>query len=331
MKGKRIAQLELILKSHPEGLRKAEIARRLGVHRSTIGRYIDELKQYSDIYEDKGLLKINPDETSGMENLSLSVYEGMALNLGAEMLLKNSTYSNPHLASALRKVAIGIQSYAPKISESIMSLAEDVDSKTKDGNISERFNEVMEALIDAWVSGRMIKIHNLPEGLEDLPENLEEEEFAPYFIGFVDTEKGRSPITVTGRLRHSTQIITLDISRITSATILNETYTIPDNLKAFKKIDSPMNPNSVIDTMNLSLLVSQKSALNSFDALSHGPISMEKQKDGKYLCTFETENSIEVYLRIIQCGDAVEVIGPPQVRDRFVETLEKILNIYKNP
>ena len=30
MKGERVAQLELLLLSHPEGLRRAEIARRLG-------------------------------------------------------------------------------------------------------------------------------------------------------------------------------------------------------------------------------------------------------------------------------------------------------------
>ena len=70
MKGERVAQLELILRSHPEGLRKSDIARRLGVHRSTIGRYIDELKQYSNIYEDKSLIKIVPPEND--EPLALS-------------------------------------------------------------------------------------------------------------------------------------------------------------------------------------------------------------------------------------------------------------------
>lgn len=66
MKGERVAQLELILRGHPEGLRKSDIARRLGVHRSTIGRYIDELKQYSDIYEDKNLVKILPKEEKNL-------------------------------------------------------------------------------------------------------------------------------------------------------------------------------------------------------------------------------------------------------------------------
>lgn len=62
MKGERVAQLELLLHSHPEGLRRAEIARRLGVHRSTISRYVDELKQYIDIYEENNLIKIKSRE-----------------------------------------------------------------------------------------------------------------------------------------------------------------------------------------------------------------------------------------------------------------------------
>ena len=57
MKGERVAQLDLLLHSHPEGLRRSEIARRLGVHRSTISRYVEELKQYIDIYEDNTLIK----------------------------------------------------------------------------------------------------------------------------------------------------------------------------------------------------------------------------------------------------------------------------------
>ena len=55
MKGERVAQLELLLRSHPEGMRRAEIARRLGVHRSTISRYVEDLSEKIDIYEENNL------------------------------------------------------------------------------------------------------------------------------------------------------------------------------------------------------------------------------------------------------------------------------------
>lgn len=319
MKGDRVAQLELILRSHPEGLRKSDIARRIGVHRSTVGRYIDELKQYSEIYEDNGLVKIIP--RNDEEPLALSVYESLALNMGVEMLIKNSEFRTPHLASGLRKIAMGMQSYAPKVSGNIMSIADQIESEATSS--SNRSSEILEVLIDAWVSGRIVRIIHT-NGNTD-----EETELAPYFIGFVENEKGRNPVTVTGRLRHTTEIITLDITKIKSVAILNETYTIPDNLKAFRRMESPANPEFVVDTIPLVLLVKQKSALNSFTTLSHGEIQTEKRPDGTRICRFDAENSIELILRIIQCGDAVEVLEPAPFRAKFRAYLENILSIYR--
>ena len=325
MKGERVAQLELILRSHPEGLRKSDIARRLGVHRSTIGRYVEELKQYSNIYEDNNLIKIVPNTDD--EPLALSVYESLALNMGVEMLLQNSEFRTPHLASGLRKIAMGMQSYAPKVSGNIIAIADQIEAEATSGNT--RQNEILEVLIDAWVSGRIVRITHLRKSGEGDFQAEEETELAPYFIGFVENENGRNPVTVTGRLRHTTEIITLDISLIRSVTILNETYTIPDNLKAFRRMENPAAPEYVVDTIPLVLLVRQKSALNSFDTLSHGNIETQKQDDGTLICRFEAENSIELILRIIQCGDAVEVLEPAGFRTRFTDYLESILRIYR--
>lgn len=326
MKGDRVAQLELILRSHPEGLRKSDIARRIGVHRSTVGRYIDELKQYSEIYEDNSLIKIAP--SNDEEPLALSVYESLALNMGVEILLKNSEFRTPHLASGLRKIAMGMQGYAPKVSANIMGIADQIEAEANQSN--SRSSEILEVLIDAWVSGRIVRIIHTHQDRENPQQVIEEEsELAPYFIGFVENEKGRNPVTVTGRLRHTTEIITLDITKIKSVAILNETYTIPDNLKAFRRMESPANPEYVVDTIPLVLLVRQKSALNSFDTLSHDEIRTEKRPDGTMVCRFDAENSIELILRIIQCGDAVEVLEPSSFRTKFRSYLENILNIYK--
>ncbi|MBR2282648.1 MAG: WYL domain-containing protein [Spirochaetales bacterium] len=325
MKGERVAQLELILRSHPEGLRKSDIARRMGVHRSTIGRYIEELKQYSSIYEDNNLIKIMP--SSDDEHLSLSVYESLALNMGAEMMLKNSEFRNPHLASGLRKIAMGMKSYAPKVGDNLMSMADQIEAESSKQDSLQ--NESLEVLIDAWVSGRMVRIiHSHTDKASGSPVE-EETELAPYFIGFVENENGRNPVTVTGRIRHTTEIVTLDITRIKSIAILNETYTIPDNLKAFRKMESPADPEYVVDTIPLELLVHEKSAMKSFDTLSHGDVVCEKRPDGTRIYRFDAENSIELILRIIQCGDAVEVLGPAKFRAKFTSYLQRILDLYR--
>ncbi|MBO7349830.1 MAG: WYL domain-containing protein, partial [Spirochaetales bacterium] len=102
-----------------------------------------------------------------------------------------------------------------------------------------------------------------------------------------------------------------------------------DNLKAFRRMESPASPDYVVDTIPLTLLVKQKSTLNSFDTLTHGEIETQKNEDGSRICRFEAENSIELILRIIQCGDAVEVLEPLKFRTKLKDYLENILKMYK--
>ncbi|WP_320128995.1 WYL domain-containing protein [uncultured Sphaerochaeta sp.] len=322
MKGERVAQLELLLHSHPEGLRRAEIARRLGVHRSTISRYVDELKQYIDVYEDNNLIKIK--NRDGDENIALSVYESLAFNLSAEILATNSEFQNPHLASGLRKIAVNMRSYAPKISDNVINLAEQIDKQVQLKKENSKFNSILEVLIDSWVSGRIVRIVQTETGLEPM-----ETELAPYFIGFREEDSGgRNPISVTGRLRHTTEIITIDISTITSAIILDETYTIPDNLKPFKLKENEERYESM-DMIPLRLKLKEQSAMNAFHAVVHGTPEFEKQSDGSLICKMDAENSIELFLRIIQCGDSVEILSPESFKKKFCKMLNKILVIYQ--
>lgn len=69
--------------------------------------------------------------------------------------------------------------------------------------------------------------------------------------------------------------------------------------------------------------------MNAFRQLVHGKPQLEKLKDGSWICNMDVENSIELTLRIIQCGDAVEILGPEHYRRRFMKRLEDVLAIYR--
>ena len=319
MKGERVAQLELLLRSHPEGLRRAEIARRLGVHRSTISRYVEDLSKHIDIYDDNNLIKIKEgDDNSPME---LSVYESLAFNMSAEALASSVSVQNPHLASGLRKIAMNMRTYAPKISENIFVLADAIEKKIEDSIIeTSAYNKVLEVLIDCWVSGRIAKITTSSPGKEEI-------EIAPYFIGFSDSPDGRKPMTVTGRLRHTKDIITLNISTILSVQMLNETYTIPDNLKPFSRKENEV-PYDAIDMIPMVLKVKEKSALNSFSTIIHEKPEIIEDENGEMICNMNVENSIELYLRLVQCGTSVEILKPDSLKEKFVTELKKIVAMY---
>ena len=319
MKGERVAQLELLLRSHPEGIRRAEIARRLGVHRSTISRYVDDLSKHIDIYEENNLIKLR-DKDVDSSPMELSIYESLAFNMGAEALASSAEFANPHLASGLRKLAMNMRSYAPKISDNALSLAERIDRTIQSNrNMAGRYNAILEVLIDCWVSGRIARIST------SIPDK-EEIEIAPYFIGYKDEGDGRKPITVTGRLRHTKDIITLDIASITEARMLDETYTIPDNLRPFSKAEEAQY--DAIDMIPLTLRLTEKSALNSLSAIAHEPPKLERTESGEWICTMKAENSIELMLRIIQSRTSVKVLEPESFRKKLVSFLDSILRMY---
>lgn len=320
MKGERVAQLELLLRSHPEGLRRAEIARRLGVHRSTISRYVEDLSKKIDLYEDNNLIKIRVKDDEETE--ALSVYESLAFNMSAEMLASSMDIQNPHLASGLRKLAMNMRSYAPKVSENIFDLADKIDERLqKNRGMSSKYNKILEVLIDCWVSGHIARITTTGRNMEEL-------EIAPYFIGFKDEASERKPITVTGRLRHTMDIVTIDISTITDAMMLDETYTIPDNLKPFKK-NQEAESYDAIDMVPLTLKLKEKSALNSFSTIIHGKPEFSKNDNGELICSFEAENSIELMLRIVQSGTSVQIIKPESYKQKMLKYLESIIALYR--
>ncbi len=318
MKGERVAQLELLLLSHPEGLRRAEIARRLGVHRSTVSRYVDKLNNYIDIYEENKLIKINRENHD--ENIALSIYESLAFNMSAEVLAQNAEFQNPHLASGLRKIALNMRSYAPKISDNIVQLSEEIDKAIQKKTGNSKYNTILDVLIDSWVSGRIVKIQHTVGGKKRVTE------VAPYFIGFREDSTGRNPISVTGRLRHTTEMITIDISKITAAEILDQTYTIPDNLRPFK-MPQRQNDYEPIDVIPLVLKVKEISAINVFNNLKHTPPIIEEKEDC-FIYKFDVENSIELILRIIQCGSSVEILEPESFKKKFCKRLKEILAVY---
>lgn len=320
MKAERLMQLELLLLSHPEGMRRADIARRLGVHRSTVGRYIDELKKQSDICEDGYIIKLSPSEDT--DTMKLSVYESLAFNLSAELLADHVEFQNPHLASGLRKIAGNMRTYAPTMSESLHAAAEAIELGSRQSD--SQFMKILEVLTDSWVSGKIVRLKHR-QGQDG---ETEETEFAPYFIGFREEENGRRPITVTGRLRHTSEICTIDIKNISSVEILDEVYTIPDNLRPFRKPDDARRYTGM-DLIPLKLRLRERSALNSLSMVYRENLKVFHDANGELYCTMDAENSIELMLRIMQSGSSIEVIEPHSYRKKFVREVEKILEIYQ--
>ena len=122
-KASRLLEIEALLLAHPEGLNQAEIARRLGVNRSTILRNLADVPNISQ--EDDGRMRI--DRAAYLLNVRQNLDEALALHLATRLLATRLDRQNPHAAAALRKLGISMEKLAPRISAHMLQSADVMD------------------------------------------------------------------------------------------------------------------------------------------------------------------------------------------------------------
>ena len=218
-KAARINQIERLLWSHPEGLSRTEVARRIGVHRSVITKYLDQDDLPPGIYEDDldgKRLKI--DRAADLTKASFTLHEVMAIHLATRLLATRTDKQNPHASSALRKLGLALQRLDENVSRHLLLSADvmDEDASYRDPV----YLEVLETLTAAWASGRKVRVsHQMEDG------RIYDYTFSPYFI---------EPYAV-GQTAHALglreppgKVRTFKIERLRSAEILCEEYELPD-------------------------------------------------------------------------------------------------------
>ncbi len=220
-KSNRLRQIEALLIEHPEGLTQAEIARRLGVNRSTIHRNIRDLD--APIYEDQGRLFI--DRKGYLIDVRFTLHEALSVHLAARLLATVLDRQNPHAAAALRKLSIALESRAPHVSQHLARSADQIDEEVQwqDPN----YLHILETLTYAWAEGRKAAIWYR----KDETDPVRQFSFAPYYIE--PSAVGRSTYAF-GLREPPNELRTFKIERIYRAELLPETYTIPKDFDAGK-------------------------------------------------------------------------------------------------
>ena len=210
--------VELLL-DHPQGLTKAEIARKLDVHRSTAAEYLDSMEGINaPVYEvSPGRFTIDRDHFE--VRISVDMHEALAFHLAARLLTTHTDKHNPHAASALRKLGRSLEKLAPLISEHMKRSAEvlDADDRRRDPI----FMQVLETLTRAWSRRRKVRLtHAMEDG------SIHAYTFSPYFIE--PYAAGRTA-HVIGLRDGIDKIRTFKIERIRTIQLLDDTpYEIPD-------------------------------------------------------------------------------------------------------
>ncbi len=143
----------LLLRS---GIKRAEIARILGVHRSRISRVIDRLSVFLPIAEDD-CRRLSIDKSKIISRVTLNIHEIVGLFLSSRLLTKELNIYNTHTATTLKKLSMCIEKFAPEIARQISASSEEVMG-LHDSFGSGRTVSVLEKLSECWLNRKKAKI-----------------------------------------------------------------------------------------------------------------------------------------------------------------------------
>jgi CRISPR-associated endonuclease/helicase Cas3 len=314
----RLSRFEQILLAHPEGLSRSELARRLGIHRSTVSRYLIDTRHIFPLWENEGLIGINRDYY--LSNVKLNIHEIMVLHLATRLFCCRTDKFNPHACSAMRKLGYSLGFYSKIISDHICSTADQIEkgSKKKDtGYIS-----ILETITTAWSSGYWTRLqYHSHKGKE-----THEYDFAPYFVqpyalGF--------SLYAIGLCRQKERVITLKIERIKHIALTKETFRIPDTFRPevlFKDAwgiwYSDENP------VEIELEFSPRVAERVSETLWHKSQVIERLEDGRLLWKASIAEPIELFPWIRGWGSDVKIVKPESLKVLMKEEVRKLGEMY---
>ena len=314
----RLAQIETLLMDHPEGLTQAELARRLGVHRSTILRNLADMQ--APIYEDHGRLFL--DREAYLVNLRLTLHEALSIHLAGRFMATCMDRRNPHVASMLRKLGISLERLAPLISHFIRSSADTFDDNSK--RQDPHYQQVLEKITLAWAEKRKVQIWY--RGTEE--KVVKEYVFCPYFI---EVGAVGQAIYAIGRIEPQKEMRTFKIDRVERIELLKEIYAIP------KKFD----PQQLLSQawgiwytdqqpVKIQLRFSPRVAARVKETRWHPTEEVVEQTDGSLLWCASIAEPREMQPWIRGWGADVEVLEPKELREGILKELTQAIAIYKN-
>lgn len=313
----RLIQIENLLLSHPEGLTQAEIARRVGVNRSTILRDIPSFSKSIYLDED-GRWKV--DLTADLIHIRLNLHEALAIHLAARLLATRMDRQNPHGASALRKLAVALQRWAALISQHIEQSAESLGEATQINDPV--YLQSLERLTLAWAEQRKARIWHRSERTGVVSEYL----FCPYFIE--PYAIGQTTMLI-GLCDPPGGLRTLKIERIERVEPLGERYEIPDDFDPHALLADAWGIWYTEEPpVEVVLRFSARVANRVRETRWHRSEQVSELEDGGLLWRARIAEPQEMIPWVRGWGSDCEVIEPEKLRQTLIEEVVKLRALY---
>jgi predicted DNA-binding transcriptional regulator YafY len=314
-KAARLRRIEHRLYNTPRGLRAIELADYCGVDRRTIYRDLISLEEMGvPVWEEGGRYGI--DRESYLSTIRLNLNEAVALFFAVRLLAHHSDEHNPHVVSALSKLAAGLPDTT--ISSHIARAADAIRAKS----LRADYVRALEAITRAWADRRRVAIqYRAASGA------LTERVICPYFLE-VSRSEPASYVIAYDDLRAALR--TFKLERVVAAEILESSYTIPPDFDPYVHLASSWGVMDEVE-VEVRLRFAPSVAARVKESVWHHSQRIADGADGSCELTMRVGGIREVRAWVLGWGADVEVLAPPALREEVCEHARRMLALYGGP
>lgn len=315
-KTERLIRIWLLLSTNAAGCRIKDLARRFGVNIRTI--YRDMVALGTDlnvpVYDDKGQWKIR--EGYILPPIRLTLSEALNIFLAARLMLKYSQRYDPNVDATFTKLSSVLP---PVLAQQVRKTMDWLQQLPKD----ERRLRVLTTVAEAWVKQQRLKIAYRSLTAREVGERVIE----PYYIEPAAPEHDSY---VIGYCHLRKEIRTFKMSRIDSAELTSEPYSIPPDFDADKFFSSSWRVIAGGETRTIKLKIVDPEIMRIMEeTLWHPSQVLKMDKDGSMIMTLRVADTVDFHSWVLGWGEKIEVLEPRHVREQVMGTAQKIVKIYE--
>ncbi|MBN2351552.1 MAG: WYL domain-containing protein [Spirochaetales bacterium] len=315
----KLAFIEQLLLAHPSGLKRSEIAKKMGAHRSTVGRCIDDLSRVIPVVEDGHRLYI--DKSRYLNNVKLTLHEVFCFYLASRLLFVTYNRYSPHVYSGMTKLAAALEHSSPLLSGFIGASAEHQlglsQSEWKDQI------DILEKLTLAWAENRKVTLLYRSKTSGEIHQYTAS-------IYFMEPYPAGKTIYLFAQSDGDDFIRTFRTDRITAVELLNEGYSIPADFD-FSGLFA--NAWGIWDTQGKATEVlirfSERVAERVTETVWHPSQRVKPEKAGSVLFSASVSEPLEMVPWIRGWGSDCEVLAPEELRAFMREEAGRLGDLYE--
>lgn len=313
----RIEAIERDLTVHPNGMTTGELARRYQKDPATIYRDLTYLQSVGTVLT-KEKRRWRLDVRRSLHSVKLSSHELMALYLAARLLSRQSDEHNPHVVSALDKLADALRTRSPLIARHIAQAA----AAVRERPARDPYVQVLEALTLAWAQGRKVRLRYRSYTTGEATERV----FAPYFI---EPSSIGYACYVIGFDELRGAVRTLKVERIAEAQLSEERYEVPATLNPVHQLATAWGVWWSDDgETEVTLRFAPRVVRRVKESIWHHSQRIEDLPDGSCLFTVRVGSTMEFKPWVRQWGADVEVLAPLTLRNELAEEARALAALY---